>query len=180
LTGDSNLPAWERIVGYYAGSDDENDLSVLTSQALHASHHGSRTFVKDNKDDTAWLEALEAIDPQDVVVSVGAENRHEHPHADMVAIYRDQVGHSHLVQTEDDGTLVLRLTGEGSYELYADKSYAERYGWDADDEDGKSAAPGGPGGGGTAVRTRRPPATPPPGYERTPQRPPKRERYAHV
>lgn len=179
LTGDSNLPAWERIVSYYEGRTDEHDLSVLASQALHASHHGSRTFVKDTKDDAPWVQALEAMDPQDVVISVGADNRHEHPHDDMVTIYEDQVEAGHLVQTKDDGTMVLTVTGDGTYELVADESYAERYGWDNDDGDG-SSGPIGPKGGGTARRTRRPPAAPAPGYERTPQRPPKRERYAHV
>jgi competence protein ComEC len=181
LTGDSNLPAWERIVGYYKGQadDDDADLSVLTSQVVHASHHGSRTFVKDVKDDVAWLDALEAMDPQEVVISVGAENRHEHPHSDMVTIYRNQVGVEHVTQTKDEGTLVMTVTGEGAYELTADDTYAERYGWD-DDEGGESSGAKGPSGGGTSARTRRPPATPPPGYEQTPQRPPKRERYAHA
>ena len=58
LTGDSNLPAWKRIHGYYEGRTDENDLDVLEADVLHASHHGSRTFVKDDKDDKPWLGAL--------------------------------------------------------------------------------------------------------------------------
>ena len=179
LTGDSNLPAWQRIVGYYEGRTDEDDLSVLASQVVHASHHGSRTFVKDSKDDEPWLEALEAMDPQDVVISVGAENRHEHPHDDMLAIYVEQVGDEHVPQTRDSGTLVLTATGEGAYELAPDASFAEQYGWD-DDEGGEGAKSSGPSGGGSTGRTRRPPATPPPGYEKTPQRPPRRERYAHA
>lgn len=71
LTGDSGLKAWERIVDYYEGRADGNDLSVLASQVLHASHHGSRTFVKDDKDAEPWLRALDAISPEDVVISVG-------------------------------------------------------------------------------------------------------------
>jgi competence protein ComEC len=175
LTGDSNLPAWQRIVGYYQGSTDEQGLDVLTSQVLHASHHGSRTFVKDDKDDEPWLEALEAIDPQQIVISVGEDNKHDHPHEDMVDIYAEQAGGENVLQTHEDGTLVMSVTGADSYELQADASYAERFGWD--DEGGSKALPGTPPDGG-GERRRRPPRVPPPGYEKTPQRAPRRERYA--
>lgn len=175
LTGDSNLPAWKRIVGYYEGRTDDNDLSVLASQIVHASHHGSRTFVKDSKDDDAWLDALSAMDAEHVVISVGAENRHEHPHDDMLTIYEEHVSEQ-VWQTKDSGTFVLTVTGDGEYDLDADDSYAEKYGWDDDDDDQKRSS--GPSGG-SGTRTRRPPATPPPDHEKTPQRPPRRERYAH-
>ena len=46
ITGDSDLKCWQRIQGYYAGRTDENDLGVLESEILHASHHGSRTFFR--------------------------------------------------------------------------------------------------------------------------------------
>jgi competence protein ComEC len=174
LSGDSDLAAWQRIVGYYKDQSDENDLSVLASQVLHASHHGSRSFVKAGKDDDAWLDALEAIDPEAVVISVGEENTHEHPHDDMLKIYEDQAGGEGVWQTKDSGTVVWRVTGEESYELAADTSYAEKYGWD--DEGGSAEASGPTNGGGG--RSRRPPATPPPDFEKTPQRPPRRERYA--
>ena len=101
LTGDSNLPAWQRIVGYYKDRTDDNDLAVLASQVVHASHHGSRTFVKDAKDDEPWLDALEAMDPQDVVISVGADNRHDHPHDDMLAIYEEHAEQSRRPRTQE-------------------------------------------------------------------------------
>lgn len=176
LTGDSNLPAWQRVVGYYEGRTDENDLSVLGSDLVHASHHGSRTFVKDSKDDEPWLDALEAMKPSDVVISVGSDNRHDHPHDDMLSIYEDEVGDDHIHQTKDSGTLVLTVTDEDGYDLAPDVSFAEQYGWD-DDDGGELSKSSGPSGGGSAGRTRRPPTTPPPGYEKTPQRPPRRERY---
>lgn len=177
LTGDSNLPAWKRITGYYADrSEDDQSLSVLASQALHASHHGSRTFVKDTESDVPWVQALEAMDPTDVVISVGAGNRHEHPHDDMVRVYENHVGAERVVQTQTVGTLVLTVTGEGTYELAADESFAERFGWDDGDGGEKAAKAGPPPNGGK--RERKPPETPPPGYEKTPQRAPRRERYA--
>ncbi|MHB8490689.1 MAG: ComEC/Rec2 family competence protein [Solirubrobacteraceae bacterium] len=176
LAGDSNLPAWQRIVGYYEGRTDEEGLDVLSSQVLHASHHGSRTFVMDDEGEDPWLAALEAIAPQKIVISVGEGNQHDHPHEDMVKIYVDAVGaQDDVLETRDAGTLVMTVTDAGEYELQADPSYAERYGWD-DDGGSKAASETPPGGGG---RQRRPPAAPPPGYEETPQRAPRRERYAH-
>src|SRR5438034_4664514 len=54
------------------GREDETGVEVLKAQNLHASHHGSRTFVKDAKDDPEpYLEAFELIDSEDVIISVG-------------------------------------------------------------------------------------------------------------
>ena len=53
---------------------------MLKAQNLHASHHGSRTFVKDAKDDPEpYLEAFELIDSEDVIISVGPESKHDPP-----------------------------------------------------------------------------------------------------
>ena len=68
LTGDSDLAAWQRIVGYYDDQTDDDDLAVLGSQVLHASHHGSRSFLKVAKGDDPWMDALDAMD--------SAEGRH--------------------------------------------------------------------------------------------------------
>lgn len=179
LTGDSNLACWERILSYYEGrSDPDTGTEVLQADILHASHHGSRTFFKPGDEDSKdSLEAMETIDPESVVISVGESNSHGHPHADMLSAYKDQVTSEHVLQTKDDGTLVLSVNGDGSYELAADESYAERYGWDDDDDDdegGSKREPGTPGRGSGGAR---PPGPPPPGYEKTPQRPPRRERY---
>jgi competence protein ComEC len=174
LTGDSNLPAWERIVGYYDDETDGEGLDVLESQVLHASHHGSRTFVVNNKGEQPSLAALDAIDPQDIVVSVGEDNKHDHPHEEMIEIYDSAVGADHVRQTCQDGTLVMTVTGEGTYELEPDPTYAERFGWE--DEGGSKASGGTPPDSG-GERRRRPPVVPPPGFENTPQRAPRRERY---
>lgn len=161
LTGDSNLPAWKRIHGYYEGRTDENDLDVLEADVLHASHHGSRTFVKDNKPDEPWLDGLEAIEPDYVVVSVGAENRHDHPHDDMMKAYRDQVpDEDNVTETQHARTLVFEVESTGSAQApYADDgTFESSYGWDSDgsgDDDGSggSGSSGGPpGGGGRSVR----------------------------
>jgi beta-lactamase superfamily II metal-dependent hydrolase len=167
LTGDSNLPAWKRIVGYYNDHQDDDRLAVLGATVLHASHHGSRTFVKDAKDDEPWTEALKAIDPEHIVISVGADNTHEHPHADMLAVY-DETAEIH--RTDQDATIVLTIEDDGAFSIETDASYITNYGWDEDGE--QAAASKGRSDG------RIPPPPPPPNYETVPQRAPRRERYA--
>jgi len=176
LTGDSDLAAWERIVGYYESETDDDDLAVLASQILHASHHGSRSFLKTTKADEPWMNALEAVDPEEVLISVGADNTHEHPHSDMLKIYEGQVEKDHVWQTQDSETVVLTVSGEGAYEIEADSSFAEKYGWEDDSGGGSAKSTSSPSGSGG---TRRQPSTPAPGHEKTPQQPPRRERYAY-
>jgi competence protein ComEC len=182
LTGDSDLACWERIVGYYADRPDtETGTEVLESTVLHASHHGSRTFFKDSGEDSEpWLEGLETIDPEKIIVSVGEDNRHKHPHADMIAAYTEQAGGGNVHETRDDGTIVWTVESDGDWRLVLDGDsghYATSYGWDDEDDqddedDGKPA--GGGGGGRSSARRIIPP---PPGFEKVPQTAPKRERY---
>lgn len=162
LTGDSNLPAWERIYGYYDGRTDEHGLEVLKADVLHASHHGSRTFVKDNKNDDPWLDALEAIDPEFVIVSVGAKNRYDHPDDDMMEVYRDQVpDEDNVMETQHAKTIIYAIESTGTAQApYADDGTLESdYGWQDDDDqdDGGGGGPGGSGGsrGGGGQRVRR-------------------------
>jgi len=199
LTGDSSKPCWERIVGYYEGrTEEETGTEVLKCQILHASHHGSRTFVKDSKDDEAYLEALELIEPEFLVISVGPDSKHEHPHDDMLAIYEEKVGADNVHQTCIEATVRLEVEEDGTARLIVDEGdrYAADYAWDeADDDDADDG--GSNGGGGDALKTaaalvgagavaeiaRRaakrstPPSRPAPGYEETKQKPLKRERY---
>lgn len=151
LTGDSNLACWERVVGYYKGrSDDETGTEVLQANVLHASHHGSRTFFKDgDADSEASLEGLETIDPDAVVVSVGEDNRYEHPDEDMMAAYRDQAGDENVFETRTTGTVIMELDAGAPYRIVLDPGgYAEDYGWDEEDDEGGSDDAGDRGGGG--------------------------------
>lgn len=169
LTGDSNKPCWERVVGYYEGRTDDVGVEVLRGETLHASHHGSRTFVKDNKDDDQpFLRSLELIEPEEIIISVGPDSRHDHPHDDMVKIYNDQVGSDHVPQTCEVGTMRLEVESDGVAQLITNDgpTYEQSCGWDDDDDPG----------GGERVK-RRPPAVPPPDYEGAQQRGPRRDRY---
>jgi competence protein ComEC len=198
LTGDSNKECWERIVEYYEGrTEEETGVEVLRCQILHASHHGSRTFVKDSKDDEADLKALELIDPEFVVISVGPDSKHEHPHDDMLKIYEDRVGADSVLQTCVGGTVRLEIEEGGEVRLVDDEGdhYVEQYGWDEDDES-RDGDDGDGGGGGVAKaalvggvlaagalaaaaakKRSTPPARPAPGHEKTKQEPYRRERY---
>jgi beta-lactamase superfamily II metal-dependent hydrolase len=137
LTGDSNLACWERIVDYYKGrSEEDTGTEVLKADILHASHHGSRTFFKEGGEDSeASLEALETIAPDAVVVSVGENNRHDHPHEDMMDAYRDQVGEDFVYETRHTGTVIIEVDAGSPYRIILDPGgYAEDYGWSDDDD----------------------------------------------
>ncbi len=65
LPGDSAVNQWrDRIVPNY----EEN---LLEADVLVASHHGSRTFFKEDKDDDPYEDAIEAIAPDYTLISVG-------------------------------------------------------------------------------------------------------------
>jgi beta-lactamase superfamily II metal-dependent hydrolase len=161
LTGDSNVKCWQRIFGYYKDQPaDETGTEVLKTTLLQASHHGSRTFIKENGEDSeAWLDGLETIAPEAVVVSVGEENRHSHPHEDMMDAYRDQVGDDNVYETREHGTIVLEVEAGGQSQIIIDNGrFVEDYGWDDDEDDDED------GGGGdksaAALRVRRRGASP--------------------
>ena len=155
LTGDSDLECWQRIVGYYEDKTDENDLSVLSSTVLHASHHGSRTFFTESKGEPLWLRGLEAIKPEVVIVSVGEDNRYEHPHVEAMKSYRDQVGEANVLETRHTGTAVLDVEANGDYQILPDNGeFEDRYRWDDDSGGGGGASGGGSGGSSSPRRSK--------------------------
>jgi beta-lactamase superfamily II metal-dependent hydrolase len=155
LTGDSDVACWKRVEDYYPA---ETKADVLDADVLHASHHGSRTFVKESDEDSEpWLDVLQLISPAKVVVSVGENNRHDHPDEDMMAIYREESGDDGVHETRLDGTLVFEFeTGQ----LIADTgTYRDAYGWDDNDGGGGdgNGDDGSRGGGDTAKARRKSP-----------------------
>jgi competence protein ComEC len=155
LAGDSDLKCWQRIIGYYENVPDENDITVVDGTVLHASHHGSYTFFKESTDDEPWLEGLELIAPEAVIVSVGAENKYDHPDADAMKAYRDKVGDENVHETQHEGTIVLEVEEDGGWQLLPDNGeFENKYGWD-DDDDGGSTGGGMRGGPSAAKRARK-------------------------
>jgi len=148
LTGDSNLACWDRILNYYEGrTEEETGTEVLKADVLHASHHGSRTFFKDDGEDSEpSLEALQTIDPEGVVVSVGENNRYDHPDEDMMDAYREQVGDDFVYETR---TVIMEVDNGSPYRLVLNPgSYIEDYGWSEDDDDDEGTGEKEPDGGG--------------------------------
>lgn len=116
LAGDSNKAAWESIIKHY------NKDGLLDSDVLHASHHGSRTFFKKKSEtDEAYTEHLDTIDPDAVVISVGGNNRHDHPHKDAMDLYED--GKREIYRTDENLTVELTIDQDGHMT------------WATDDED---------------------------------------------
>lgn len=158
LTGDSDIACWKRVVDYYEGRpDSETGTEVLAAEVLHASHHGSRTFFKEGDEDSeAWLDALELINPDAVIVSVGEDNKHGHPHEDMMKAYREEAGENNVFETCQSGTVVVEVDSGGDYHLVLDPgSYAEDYGWDDEGDDDDRGSGGGDGSTAAAIAKRR-------------------------
>jgi len=120
LVGDSNKAAWESIVKHY----NEDDL--LKADVLHASHHGSRTFFKKKKEDDAWTDHLDSIDPDVVIISVGADNPHEHPHSDALKLYED--ADCEIYRTDEHLTIVLTISADGTMSWTTDdQDFQDKY-----------------------------------------------------
>lgn len=84
ITGDSDKRAWKDYIYNY-----HNDK--LPSQILSASHHGSRTFFKDDDEDEDPFEKhIEKISPLYGIISAPkqSESPHGHPHDDALKLYQ--------------------------------------------------------------------------------------------
>lgn len=136
LPGDADRDAWEKHITDYYGP-----LGKLASQVLAAAHHGSRTFFRYAEGDEPYLDALEAIDPEYVVISAPKreESPHGHPHEDAVALYAAHVGDDNVLHTgQDRYTYICDVFHDGQYPISSDQGeLAEEYGFkDKDDEGG--------------------------------------------
>jgi competence protein ComEC len=154
LTGDSNLACWERILSYYnCRTEEETGTEVLKADILHASHHGSRTFFKDDGEDAEpSLEALQTIEPEAVIVSVGEDNQYGHPDEDMMDAYREQVGDDFVYETRETGTMIMEVDNGSPYRLVLNPGgYLEDYGWSDDDDDDAGSDDKEPDDGGGGV-----------------------------
>jgi len=94
LPGDSEQEAEERIVSQYAGD--------LHSLVLKSGHHGSHTSSK--------LPFLQAVNPEAVVISVGANNEYHHPHPSTLKRY-NSLG-INIYRTDTDGTVTITSDGK--------------------------------------------------------------------
>jgi len=99
LPGDSAVNQWlERIAPNYAPE-------LLEADVLVASHHGSRTFFKEDEDSDPYEEAIDSINPE---ISVGEDNRHGHPHRDAVELYTKYTRGA-VTQTKIEGSVLVKI-----------------------------------------------------------------------
>jgi competence protein ComEC len=157
ITGDADLVAFrDHITKYHK--------ERLTAFALDASHHGSRSFFKKDEADEPYLDALEAIDPEYVMISAptSEESEFEHPHDDAVKLYADHVGADKVFHTgEERESFIFDIYDDGTHsECRSDEGeLADEYGLEEEDGD-----KGGPGGSGKTEKSVGPfvlPAAPP-------------------
>lgn len=148
VTGDADLCAFQAHITEY-------HKDHLPSTILDASHHGSRTFFVDDEEDEPYMDALEAINPQWVVVSAPTveESRHCHPHEFAMKLYREHVGADHVLHTgKERETFFFDIFEDGTVsEAQSDNGdLADEYGLSAKgDGDDNGGGSNGGGGGGT-------------------------------
>lgn len=125
ITGDSDKKAWkEHITDYH-----KDNLSAIV---LSASHHGSRTFFKETKDDKDVYEThIEHIKPTYLIVSAPKQedSPHEHPHDDAMELYKkhiDEDGIFHLGSVPY--SVIVDIDDKGNIDVKTDAELIEAYG----------------------------------------------------
>lgn len=112
ITGDSDKSAWKKHITNYHKSN-------LKANILSASHHGSRTFFKDNENDDPFTDHLKAIEPEYLIISAPPqkESKHKHPHDDAIDLYKKEIEHIlHLGDIKGNKySIIIDITKEGGY-----------------------------------------------------------------
>ena len=121
LTGDTDRDSWEsRIVPQYSDDkivDGKRQENLLKSKVLHGSHHGSKYFfVKQNDDKDKYKRAMDKIKPSFTFISVGAGNKHGHPHKIAMDIYKEKTKKQRVWTTKDDKSMYFAFKNDGKVE----------------------------------------------------------------
>jgi beta-lactamase superfamily II metal-dependent hydrolase len=138
LAGDADRDAWEKhITNYHKGR--------LPSKILGAAHHGSRTFFRYDKEDDPYLDALQNIGPDYVILSAPKSNEspHGHPHDDAVELYEEEVGKDNVLHTgASRECFICDVLTDGAITVESDTRLVEEYrlGGDEDKTAKKAAA----------------------------------------
>lgn len=130
LTGDADRDAWEKHITQY-------HKERLSAKVLGAAHHGSRTFFRYDKKDDAYLDALQKIAPDYVIISAptSKESQHDHPHDDAVQLYQDEVGEDNVLHTgENRESYICDIFSGGDFEINTDTKLVDEYGLDSDNK----------------------------------------------
>lgn len=132
ITGDSDKAAWkEHITDYHKDK--------LPSFVLSASHHGSRTFFKENSDDEdVYEDHIEAINPEYVIISAPAQedSPHDHPHDDAMELYKKHVDEDNILHLGSKPySVIIDIDEDGEVDVKLDEELIAEYG-KGDDKDG--------------------------------------------
>ena len=132
ITGDSDKTAWvEHITDYHK--------ERLPSDILSASHHGSRTFFKENSDDEDIYEKhIEEINPLHLIISAPkqSESKHGHPHDDAINLYEKHIDKENIYHLgKNRECVIVDISKEGEIEIKFDQDLVKEYGFKNDDGD---------------------------------------------
>lgn len=135
ITGDSDKEAWkEHITDYHKKN--------LPAHVLSASHHGSRTFFKDNEEDKdVYEDHIKEIKPTYLIISAPKQkdSPHDHPHDDAMELYKKHVDEENIFHLgKNYESVIVDIDSSGNLEITFDKELMEEYGKGndgADDDD---------------------------------------------
>lgn len=111
IPGDADRDAFEKHITEY-------HKERLGSVVLAASHHGSRSSFKHEKEDDPYTEGLNAINPEYVVISARKrdDSKDDPPHGDAIDLYREKVGENAVLHTGELGySFICDIYDDGRY-----------------------------------------------------------------
>jgi Predicted hydrolase (metallo-beta-lactamase superfamily) len=108
LTGDSDWDSWKNFI-----IPKFKESSLIGSDILIASHHGSRSFftseenehinINDNPE-TTYLDSISYINPTMVLVPCGDYTQYHHPNKEAMEIYKTRSSHNQVYTTNNEGS----------------------------------------------------------------------------
>lgn len=117
FAGDSDWKSWkEKIIPNF-----EDDVK---SEILIASHHGSRSFFtsaendeidEDKNPDTTYLESIDKINPDIVLISCGDKKTNHHPNDQALELYEEKSANQQVYTTNDLGNFEGYINNKGEY-----------------------------------------------------------------
>lgn len=122
LTSDSDWKAWkDKII------PDFGESGILRSNILLASHHGSRSFFTneeqnekidiENNPDTTYLEHIDYINPDIVLISCGEFKQFHHPNGEALSIYKSKTTNQQVYSTNEKGHFSGYIDNEGKWSV---------------------------------------------------------------
>lgn len=138
ITGDADYDAWENHITEYHKDN-------LFSKVLSAAHHGSNSFFwKDSAtEEDPYVEHLDNIKPEYIIVSAPkiSESKHGHPDKEAMNLYEKNVEKDNVFHLgERKECIIVDIKDDGEMELYHDDELVEEYGVESDDDNrGKGA-----------------------------------------